>query len=79
MTGSAFDTYSDLLFKMVGILNVDNIYKLQIGNYIHLYNIFNGCGTKIKFLCNSEATLGQRECVMKPSKRKDFKGAILKI
>ena len=39
MTGSAFDTYSDLLFKMVGILNVDNIYKLQIGNYIYLYKI----------------------------------------
>ena len=39
MTGSAFDTYSDLLFKMVGILNVDNIYKLRIGNYIYLYKI----------------------------------------
>ena len=36
MTGSAFDTYSDLLFK---ILNVDNNYKLRIGNYIYLYKI----------------------------------------
>ena len=39
MTGSAFDTYSDLLFKMVGILKVHNIYKLRIGNYIYLYKI----------------------------------------
>ena len=39
MTGCAFDTYSDLLFKMVGILNVHNIYKLRIGNYIYLYKI----------------------------------------
>ena len=48
-----------------------------------LYNIFNGCGTKIKFLCISEATRGQRECVMKPSKnvsiRTDCKSAILEI
>ena len=48
-----------------------------------LYNIFNGCGTKIKFLCISEATRGQQECVMKPSKnvskRKDCKSAILEI
>ena len=48
-----------------------------------LYNIFNGCGTKIKFLCISEATCGQRECVMKPSKnvsiRTDCKSAILEI
>ena len=44
-----------------------------------LYNVFNGCGTKIKFLCISEATRGQWERVMKPSKRKDCKGAILEI
>lgn len=36
MSESAFYTYSDVLFK---ILNVDNIYKLRIGNYIYLYKI----------------------------------------
>ena len=37
---SAFDAHPDPLFRMVGILNVDNIHKRQIGNFIYLYNSY---------------------------------------
>ena len=37
MTRSAFDTHPEPLFKKLGILNVDNIYLLQIGKFTYLY------------------------------------------
>ena len=34
---SAFDAHTEPLFKKLGILNVDNIYKLQVGKFMYLY------------------------------------------
>ena len=37
MTRSAFDAQTETLFKKLRILNVENIYKLQIGKFMNLY------------------------------------------
>ena len=37
MSRSAFDAYTDTLFKNLKILNFENIYKLQIGTFMYQY------------------------------------------
>ena len=37
ITRSAFDAQTEPLFKKIGILNLENIYKLQIGKFMYLY------------------------------------------
>ena len=37
MSRSAFDAHTDPLFKNLKILNLENIYKLQIGKFMYQY------------------------------------------
>ena len=37
MSRSAFDTHTDPLFKNLVILNLESIYKLQIGKFMYQY------------------------------------------
>ena len=37
MSRSAFDDHTDLLFRNLKILNLENIYKLQIGKFMYRY------------------------------------------
>ena len=37
MSKSAFDAYTDRLFKKLGILNLERIYKLQIWKFMYQY------------------------------------------
>ena len=37
MSKSAFDTHTDPLFKNLVILNLESIYKLQIGKFMYQY------------------------------------------